>query len=516
MIDSRSKDLYLASFTDVAKILFFPLTVLKGNIGILTLILLLSIKFDINAQIELNSITPDSFNFNYLYASNVPEIQKFKRYKNSNKNQDIIISKGKHFTTKSTYTAIYGNVTIFLGGKLTVEKGHTLVIYGNVTVKGEAHLFNYNNLVIKGNLQLGTTKKPQNVYFKNFKESNLYVKGDFIGPHPHKSVLNGHIAIDGNVDFHFHIHDHNGNDMSNSKSFYYKTNNKLKADGGDHDTIILKLKGSTNSFIKFGTIIIPDPNTKTKKGKKGKGKGKGKGKKGKKDKGNQQKFTSKEMKITTEELLKLKPYLSNIFFADLPVELTSFNVTIENGKVFSVWETAQEINNSHFKVERSVDGKNYETIAEFVEGAGNSNVSNTYEVEDEKPQQGKVYYRLTQVDFDGKTESWIEVLNNGEREQGEVVSIYPNPAQYTLNVALNLMDDEEATFEFINTSTGHLVNNTPNLDLSRSKAVFDVSTFTPGTYVLIVKLNGKISHRDQVVILGNKSRGNEKEKEDKK
>lgn len=87
----------------------------------------------------------------------------------------------------------------------------------------------------------------------------------------------------------------------------------------------------------------------------------------------------------------------------LPIELHSFSAKAAHKKVKINWTTATEINNDKFIVEKSSDGKNFEYLTE-VEGAGNSKELNAYEVVDTKPFKGDSYYRLKQIDFNGKSE----------------------------------------------------------------------------------------------------------------
>jgi hypothetical protein len=84
----------------------------------------------------------------------------------------------------------------------------------------------------------------------------------------------------------------------------------------------------------------------------------------------------------------------------LPVKLLSFHAKVVCSQVLCDWETASEINNDNFMVERSADGKNYTTIG-TVKGAGNSTSVQYYHFTDENPLKGNSYYRLRQKDFDG-------------------------------------------------------------------------------------------------------------------
>lgn len=89
----------------------------------------------------------------------------------------------------------------------------------------------------------------------------------------------------------------------------------------------------------------------------------------------------------------------------LPVKLSKFNVTAKDKNAILNWTTLSEINNSHFKIAHSTDGKKFDDIAE-VAGNGNSNEETNYEIVHENPANGINYYQLTQYDFDGKSESF--------------------------------------------------------------------------------------------------------------
>ncbi len=95
----------------------------------------------------------------------------------------------------------------------------------------------------------------------------------------------------------------------------------------------------------------------------------------------------------------------NIYFhanAALPVELVSFNAIAQDRNVKLSWATSSEFNNSYFEVERSRNGKDFQRI-DIVQGSSNPNVFNTYNSIDNAPNDGLNYYRLTQVDNDGKS-----------------------------------------------------------------------------------------------------------------
>lgn len=113
----------------------------------------------------------------------------------------------------------------------------------------------------------------------------------------------------------------------------------------------------------------------------------------------------------------------------LPVELLSFQANCqEEGNVNVTWTTASEHNSANFTVEKSRDGMNWTVLAALA-GAGNSNQLINYSTIDNNPVGGVNYYRLTQIDFDGASETFnIASANCGDNSSLTTVKVYPNPS----------------------------------------------------------------------------------------
>ncbi len=114
----------------------------------------------------------------------------------------------------------------------------------------------------------------------------------------------------------------------------------------------------------------------------------------------------------------------------LPIELMSF--TAEAGEVGVVldWETATELNNDYFTIERSYDGMEFEIIG-TVSGGGTTDDTETYTYIDKKALPGTIYYRLKQTDFDGASETFDPVSVN-YLPVGDNVTLFPNPIDHGL------------------------------------------------------------------------------------
>lgn len=128
---------------------------------------------------------------------------------------------------------------------------------------------------------------------------------------------------------------------------------------------------------------------------------------------------------------EVEDYPINITPSFLPVELVSFTgEALENNTTLLKWSTASEFNNQYFEVQRQ-DANIWEMIG-IENGKGNSQQLQNYTHIDTQPKEGINYYRLKQVDFDGKFEysPVISVkFNNISNSPSTTpaVSIYPNP-----------------------------------------------------------------------------------------
>jgi hypothetical protein len=118
----------------------------------------------------------------------------------------------------------------------------------------------------------------------------------------------------------------------------------------------------------------------------------------------------------------------------LPVSLTAFTAIKKGSTSLLNWNTATEANNLGFDIERSADSRSFSKIGMVYSKAanGNSHESLNYDYTDVAPMTGINYYRLRQVDRDGKSVySKIEQVTFGA---GTGIRIYPNPATRTVNV----------------------------------------------------------------------------------
>jgi len=137
----------------------------------------------------------------------------------------------------------------------------------------------------------------------------------------------------------------------------------------------------------------------------------------------------------------------------LPVSLTSFNAALLKGQSTLTWETASETNNKGFEVLRSIDGKEFTKI-DFVNAKGqngNSSTALSYTYVDRTAKAGVNYYKLNQVDLDGKTELFKDVKSVNVSLAGGVI-VFPNPATTYVSVNAGSADFKGVKYEFFDAS----------------------------------------------------------------
>jgi hypothetical protein len=110
----------------------------------------------------------------------------------------------------------------------------------------------------------------------------------------------------------------------------------------------------------------------------------------------------------------------------LPVTLLQFTAMAVDEKVRLQWVTTNEVNNHHFVIERSSDGIRFSPIGRD-EARGNGGGQTTYTNWDNQPLSGMNYYRLKQVDIDGRF-TYSPVIAIRFDRQAHLVQVFPNPA----------------------------------------------------------------------------------------
>ncbi|HBG71109.1 MAG: hypothetical protein A2W93_02605 [Bacteroidetes bacterium GWF2_43_63] len=183
----------------------------------------------------------------------------------------------------------------------------------------------------------------------------------------------------------------------------------------------------------------------------------------------------------------------------LPVELLSFTAVKLGGSALLLWQTASEINNNYFRVEKSVNGFDFSSIG-IVFGAGNSNQLREYSFVDGAPVFGLNYYRLSQIDFDGsENQSSVVALDFLLENESEGISIYPNPisSESVMNIVLPFDFDALLNIYDIN---GRLVYSEKVSEDDQCFRVFvDSDLFRPGVYFVSI-ISGNQIYSDKFLV----------------
>lgn len=120
----------------------------------------------------------------------------------------------------------------------------------------------------------------------------------------------------------------------------------------------------------------------------------------------------------------------------LPIELINFEAELLHDHVAVTWQTASELDNDYFWVERSADGINWHLVEE-VNGADNSSVLINYGIDDRSPLLGISYYRLKQVDNNGDfSVSAVRVISNGQFYTEQELLVLPSSANSHQNIVI--------------------------------------------------------------------------------
>ena len=178
----------------------------------------------------------------------------------------------------------------------------------------------------------------------------------------------------------------------------------------------------------------------------------------------------------------------------LPVSLTFFDVEAKESDVVLRWETASEYNNSHFFIERSSKGDDFQVI-DSIEGQGTIQKAQSYEWIDTTPLDGGTYYRLKQVDSDGTySVSMVRYVKGSYNSQGEVeILVYPNPAQDQLTILLNTKL-QQVKLELIDLF-GNIIATKHVTELSQGGVIWNGLENLKGFYVLRVYQQQSVQQR---------------------
>lgn len=188
--------------------------------------------------------------------------------------------------------------------------------------------------------------------------------------------------------------------------------------------------------------------------------------------------------------LAIFPYVSNTAAGctTLPVNFLSFDGAAKDSKVVLNWSTGNELNNKGFDIERSVDGNNFSAIG-FVK-AGTATSGKYSFTDGSKFLGGDMYYRLKQIDLDGKADySAVIKVSIENKFKWEV---YPNPVAKNTSLQVQLDKNAKVTVQVVSANGKILQAVDKGLLLPGTYSVpLNLSTAAKGVYFVKLVIDGK-------------------------
>lgn len=194
----------------------------------------------------------------------------------------------------------------------------------------------------------------------------------------------------------------------------------------------------------------------------------------------------------------LQDLASNSFPAGstLPVSFGELTVKKSGSNAILAWSTLSESNNDHFVVERSTDGVSFTAIGN-VKGVGNSSSKSEYGYTDAITGTAKViYYRLRQVDLDGKQTLSVVVSLSVGNARIKNYSVYPNPFVSNIKVQVESEQTETVTVRLVSVSGQAVMTQKTTLQKGNNViTISDLKSLSPGLYILEVHTSDGIQTR---------------------
>src|SRR3989339_1532400 len=171
----------------------------------------------------------------------------------------------------------------------------------------------------------------------------------------------------------------------------------------------------------------------------------------------------------------------------VPVELTSFFATLLNQGVLLEWETASELNNAGFNVQRSKDNSKFFDIA-YIKGQGTTTNKSFYSYNDQSVSTGKYSYRLKQIDLDGSvTYSQVVSVDLGMVNSFVLEQNYPNPFNPSTQIRFSIPEVTNVKLivsDALGREIALLVDG--KLNAGDYKIDFDADGISSGIYICIL------------------------------
>jgi hypothetical protein len=170
----------------------------------------------------------------------------------------------------------------------------------------------------------------------------------------------------------------------------------------------------------------------------------------------------------------------------LSVSLKSFEAKLKTPfEALIRWSTSSEVNSKEFIVEKSTDASKW-VVLQSIAAKGNSNSESYYSIVDKQLSTGTNYYRLKQVDVDGKSvySETVTILNKTKNK----ITVYPNPAIANATLYTSDVIGSNRSVQLYNMNGALLQNLRSN---GSNVLQFSTDHLSPGLYLIRIIENGK-------------------------
>ena len=179
----------------------------------------------------------------------------------------------------------------------------------------------------------------------------------------------------------------------------------------------------------------------------------------------------------------------------LPVQFISFNGKLLTDKTIKLeWKAETDQNHNHFDVEKSINNLSFSSI-------GRVTGKPAYSLVDQSPNIGNNYYRVKQVDRDGK-QSYSKVINIEYNPSDFILVVYPNPIKDVLSMKLSLSKAQTIQIQ-VNDMQGHIVlKQTQYIANGNGEIKIDARAWPSQLYsVKIIDIDNKVLATQKIIKL---------------
>ena len=182
----------------------------------------------------------------------------------------------------------------------------------------------------------------------------------------------------------------------------------------------------------------------------------------------------------------------------LPVTLTQFQAQLHPNQWIGInWSTSMELNCAYYIIERSSDGRTFSESGR-INGSGNSTITKHYTTTDDVSAVNStyIYYRLLQVDLDGK-KSYSKVISVRLKKANSDITVSPNPFRGQLNININSQETSAATIRIFSLNGKEVMTKAVTLSSGNTYVQLnDLNNLPAGNYFIqVITKNGQFSQQ---------------------